>query len=113
MNDPSPETTRLSPPLFFRVTGAVTPVAVPPTRYVLRMQVTAMLVTSAEPIVPNPLATMQVKPTGALRTWTAYIAPVTRRVGKANAPSALMVSMSTPFLRTSEPVTPVAEPPTR
>src|SRR5262249_2523127 len=64
-----------SPPLSFSTTVPDRPETVPPTEYVaggLVVQVTATVVTFAEPTVPVPLPTAQVWPDGWVFTVTAY-----------------------------------------
>src|SRR5262249_61831357 len=52
-------------------------------------QVTATVVTFAEPTVPVPLPTVQVCPDGWVFTVTAYAAPLASCVGNANGPVAV------------------------
>ena len=56
---------------------------------VLVAQVTATLVTLAEPIVPEPLATVQVWPDGFVFTVTLYPDPVATLVANVNGPLAV------------------------
>ncbi len=68
----------------------------PPTVYLLVVQVTATLVTSAPPMVPVSLVTTHVwlGVVGCVRTVTAYIAPLATAAGKVKLPSALTVRLS-------------------
>ena len=50
-----------SPRLFCSTTVPTSPLMVPPMVYVLGEQLIETLVTSAEPMVPEPLVTMQVR----------------------------------------------------
>src|SRR3569833_2811101 len=60
VNGPLALMTRLSPPLFWRVTVPARPETVPPVEYVLIEQVTDTPVTLPPPTIPLPLATTQV-----------------------------------------------------
>ena len=74
MNEPFADTLRLSPPLSCSTTVPDNPDTDPPTENVVPLvavQVTATLVTLADPIVPEPLATVQVCPDGLVCTVTA------------------------------------------
>ena len=80
---------------------------------VLAAQVTATLVTLAEPIVPDPLATVQVCPDGLVFTVTAYPAPVVTCVANVNGPFAVTVRSSPPLsCSTTVPDRPDTDPPT-
>src|SRR5215831_10291859 len=84
--EPFAVTVSASPPLSFSTTVPDRPETVPPTEYVaggLVVQVTATVVTFAEPTVPVPLPTVQVWPDGWVFTVTAYAAPPASCVGKA------------------------------
>ena len=71
MNDPFAATDRLSPPLSCSTTVPDSPETVPPTVNVAALlQETATLVTFADPIVPDPLDTVQVCPDGFVFTVT-------------------------------------------
>src|SRR5262249_54979053 len=77
------------PPVSFSPPAPARPEPVPPTEYVaggLVVQVTATVVTFAEPTVPVPLPTAQVWPDGWVFTVTAYAAPPASCVGKAKEP---------------------------
>ena len=72
VNGPFAVTVRLSAPLSCKTTVPDRPLTVPPTVNVgLAEHDTATLVTFAEPIVPLPLATVQVCPAGLVFTVTA------------------------------------------
>src|SRR5215472_5794139 len=62
----------------------------------LAVQVTATVVTFAEPTVPVPLPTAQVCPAGALATVTLYGDPVGTGVGNVNGPLAVRLRASPP-----------------
>ena len=73
VNAPLALTLRSSPPLSCSTTVPDSPETVPPTEYVaaaFAVQVTATLVTFADPMVPDPLATEQVCPDGFVFTVT-------------------------------------------
>jgi hypothetical protein len=77
--EPLAVTERLSPPLSCSTAVPVSPDTVPPTEYVVGgvvVQVTATLVTFADPTVPVPPLTAQVCPDGCVFTVTAYAAPL-------------------------------------
>ena len=77
------------------------------------MQVTATLVTLAEPIVPEPFDTVQVWPDGFVFTVTAYAAPDANLVANVNGPFALTLRSSPPLsCNTTVPVNPDTDPPT-
>ena len=77
VNDPFAVTLRSSPPLSCSTTvpDRPTPSRRPSTSTHVGAQVTATLVTLAEPIVPDPLVTVQVCPDGFVFTVTLYAAP--------------------------------------
>ena len=73
VNDPFALTLRLSPPLSCSTTVPDSPETVPPTVYDgPAAQVTATLVTLAEPTVPDPPDTVQDCPDGFVITVTLY-----------------------------------------
>src|SRR6185437_1959094 len=75
-------------------------------------QVTAMLVTLAEPTVPVPLVTLQAWPAGSVDTVTLYGIPVLNGVVNAKAPLALTLKLLAPlFSRTTVPLNPETLPP--
>ena len=74
-------------------------------------QVTATLVTAAEPMVPEPFATVQVCEAGCVSTLTAYALPLFTWVLKLNAPLALTVRLL-PALFCRTRVAPLARPDT-
>ena len=77
------------------------------------LQVTATLVTLAEPTVPDPLATVQVCPDGLVFTVTAYGAPDTSAVANVNDPFADTLRLSPPLsCSTTVPDSPETVPPT-
>src|SRR5215831_2705634 len=114
--EPFAVTVRASPPLSFSTTVPDRPETVPPTEYVaggLVVQVTATVVTFAEPTVPVPLPTAQVWPDGWVFTVTAYAAPPASCVGNVNGPLAVTVSASPPLsFSTTVPDRPETVPPT-
>ena len=76
-------------------------------------QVTATLVTLAEPIVPEPFETEQVCPDGFVFTVTAYAAPDANLVANVNGPFALTLRSSPPLsCNTTVPDNPDTDPPT-
>ncbi len=76
-------------------------------------QVTATLVTLAEPIVPEPFETEQVWPDGLVFTVTAYAAPDANLVANVNGPFALTLRSSPPLsCNTTVPDNPDTDPPT-
>src|SRR5215510_8068124 len=114
--EPFAVTVRASPPLSFSTTVPDRPETVPPTEYVaggLAAQVTATVVTFAEPTVPVPLPTVQVCPDGWVFTVTAYAAPLASCVGNAKEPFAVTVRASPPLsFSTTVPDRPETGPPT-
>src|SRR6202789_416612 len=76
VNAPFAETVRLSPPLSCKTTVSAdaSPMTVPPTVYLLVVQLTATLVTFAPPTVPVPIVTAHVWAglVGWVSTVTAY-----------------------------------------
>ena len=84
-----------------------------PLEPVLAAQVTATLVTLAEPIVPDPLATVQVCPDGFVFTVTAYGAPAPPSCANVNGPLAATDRSSPPLsCSTTVPDRPDTDPPT-
>ena len=84
-----------------------------PLEPVLAAQVTATLVTLAEPIVPDPLATEQDWPDGLVLTVTAYPAPAATFVANVNGPLAATDRSSPPLsCSTTVPDSPDTDPPT-
>ena len=76
-------------------------------------QLTATLVTLAEPIVPDPFETEQVWPDGLVFTVTAYAAPDANLVANVNEPFALTLRSSPPLsCNTTVPDNPDTDPPT-
>lgn len=79
----------------------------------LPTQVMVTLVTFAPAIVPEPLATAQVCPTGWVLTVTLYAEPSVRAMEKVKAPSTVrVVSFAELFCMTSVPSSPLTVPPT-
>src|SRR5690349_9086352 len=79
----------------------------------LAAQETATLVTLADPIVPEPLATAQVCPAGLVFTVTAYAAPLASAVANVNGPLAETLRLSPPLsCSTTVPDSPETDPPT-
>ena len=77
------------------------------------MQVTATLVTFAEPMVPVPPLTVHVCPDGCVFTVTAYAAPLASWVGNVKEPLAVTDRLSPPLsCSTTVPDSPDAVPPT-
>src|SRR5450755_522707 len=77
------------------------------------VHVTATLLTLAEEIVPEPLATVQFWPAGPFFTVTLYAPPLGSRVAKVKGPLALTLRSSPPlFSRTAVPESPETFPPT-
>src|SRR5215469_675831 len=80
---------------------------------VLLVQVTVTLVTLAEAMVPDALATVQVCPDGKVFTETLYAAPPASAVAKVNVPLAFTVRLSPPLsCNTTDPDSPDTDPPT-
>ena len=105
---PSPPSARLKP--SDPITVSPLPRPPPPP---LEAQVTATLVTLAEAMVPEPLATVQVRPAGLVCTVTLYAAPLASWVPKANKPFALTLSVPVPLsCSTTVPDNPDTIPPT-
>ena len=76
-------------------------------------QVTATLVTLADPTVPDPLATVQVCPAGFVFTVTLYAAPEASEVANVNDPFAVTLRLSPPLsCSTTVPDSPETVPPT-
>src|SRR6476659_8826747 len=79
----------------------------------LAAQETATLVTLADPIVPEPLATAHVCPAGLVIPVTAYPAPLASAVANVNGPLAETVRLSPPLsCSTTDPDDPDTVPPT-
>ena len=79
----------------------------------LVVQVTATLVTFAEPTVPVPPLTVQVCPDGWVRTVTEYAAPLASFVGNVKEPLAVTERLSPPLsCSTTVPASPDTVPPT-
>ena len=114
VNDPFAVTLRLSPPLSCSTTVPDSPETVPPTVNVATLaQETPTLVTLAEPIVPEPLDTVQVCPDGFVLTVTLYAAPLASEVAKVNDPFAVTLRLSPPLsCSTTVPDSPETVPPT-
>src|SRR3569833_1430807 len=92
VNGPLALMTRLSPPLFWRMTVPAKPERLPPMVYVLVEQVTDTLVTFTAPTMPVPLPTVQVWVAGCVSTVTEYGLPCANGAGKVNVPSLLMLN---------------------
>src|SRR5215831_19359801 len=76
-------------------------------------QVTATLVTLAEPTVPDPFDTVHVCPGGFVFTVTAYAAPPASAVANVNEPFADTLRLSPPLsCSTTVPDNPETDPPT-
>ena len=74
---------------------------------------TATLVTFADPMVPDPLATEQVWPAGLVFTVTLYADPAASPVLKVNGPLALTLRSLPPLsCKTTVPDRPETVPPT-
>src|SRR5271165_4321878 len=114
VNDPFAVTLRLSPPLSCSTTVPDSPETVPPTVYVAAFaQVTATLVTLAEPTVPDPLDTVHDCPDGLVFTVTLYGAPVGSAAANVNDPFAVTLRLSPPLsCSTTVPDSPETVPPT-
>ncbi len=102
VNEPFALTLRSSPPLSCSTTVPASPDTDPPTEYVgVVVQLTATLVTLAEPIVPEPFDTEHVWPDGFVFTVTAYAAPDASDVAKVNGPFADTDRSSPPLSRST------------
>src|SRR5689334_11943196 len=76
-------------------------------------QVTVTLVTFDDPIVPDPLETVQVWLAGLVPTVTAYAAPEASEVANVNDPFAVTLRLSPPLsCSTTVPDSPDTVPPT-